>query len=82
MLRQGAAALHCIVDTTSPRTVPVKLLKNTSRMLNFDVSQSPNIVSSNLMMRTTERLTLVAFEVRTLGDFGTVSLGSLIYSAS
>jgi len=48
MSRQGAAALHCIVDTIPPRTVPVKFLRYTSRMLNFDVSQSPAIVSSCL----------------------------------
>ena len=45
MSRQGAAALHCIVVTIPPRTVPVKFLRYTSRMLNFDVSQSPAIVS-------------------------------------
>lgn len=45
ILRQGAAALHCIVDTIPPRTVPVKLLRYTSRMLNFEVSQSPCCLS-------------------------------------
>jgi hypothetical protein len=43
--RQGAAALHCNVVTIFPRTVPVKLLRYTSRMLNFEVSQSPGVVS-------------------------------------